>query len=304
MEYTRTSGQEFLIPHQQCRELRDRKILVEVNSRDRNIRAYPTSQHFRWRFQRPLKDVKSARICGGTIPTRIYNVNEPWNSFTLLEGTTKFKVTLNPGRYTLSSLAIEIGSQINSLSGITNQYSVIFSPTSDQMTITRDVGTASFSFLFATGDFVDLYDNNNTLMEINSPAKLMGFLKADYSDNGTGKITSPNAAELDFLFNRLYLYINSDNNQDLFTVERSVGRDAPFAIIYMDEISLPYKFFDKVTYEPTFISAPAPLARISTLDVEIRDEFNRIVDLNGRDFTILIEFTVSEELGTGNLFVQ
>jgi hypothetical protein len=298
MEYSRTSGQEFLIPHQDIRQIRDRKILVEVNSRDRNVRVNPNPQQFRWRFQRPLKDIKSARICGGTVPTRIYNVNTPWNSFTLLEGTIKYKVTLNPGRYTLSSLAIEIGSRINALSGITNQYSVLFSPTSDQMTMTRDVGTASFSLLFATGDFVDLYDSNNSLIEINTPAKLMGFLKADYSDGGTGKITSPNAAELDFLFNRIYLYINSDNNQDMSTIERSVGRDAPFAILYMDENHMAYKFFDKTTYEPTYVSYPAPVTRMTTLDVELRDEFNRVVDLNGRDFTVLIEFTVNEEIGS------
>ncbi len=298
MEYSRTSGQEFLIPHQDIRQIRDRKILVEVNSRDRNVRVNPNPQQFRWRFQRPLKDIKSARICGGTVPTRIYNVNTPWNSFTLLEGTIKYKVTHNPGRYTLSSLAIEIGSRINALSGITNQYSVLFSPTSDQMTMTRDVGTASFSLLFATGDFVDLYDSNNSLIEINTPAKLMGFLKADYSDGGTGKITSPNAAELDFLFNRIYLYINSDNNQDMSTIERSVGRDAPFAILYMDENHMAYKFFDKTTYEPTYVSYPAPVTRMTTLDVELRDEFNRVVDLNGRDFTVLIEFTVNEEIGS------
>ncbi len=297
MDLPRSSGQEVFIPHQTFREPRERKILVEVNSRDRNTRAYPYPQQFRWRFQRPLKDVKAVTLCGGNVPTRIYNVNVPWNQFTLLEGSTRFNIALNAGRYTLSSLAIEIGSRINATSGIANQYSVLFSPTSDQMTITRDVGTASFSFLFATGDYTDTYDSNNTLVMINTPAKLLGFGKADYSDGGTGKITSPYAAELDFLVNRLYLYINADNNQDINTIERSVGRDAPFAIIYMDENNQSYKFFDKVTYEPVYISAPAPVSRMTTLNVELRDEFNRLIDLNGRDFTVLLEFTIQDEIG-------
>jgi hypothetical protein len=297
MDFPKVSGQEVLIPHQMFREPRERKILVEVNSRDRNTRAYPYPQQFRWRFQRPLKDVKSVTICGGNVPTRIYNVNVPWNQFTLLEGGTRFTITLNPGRYTLSSLAIELGSRINTTVGIANQYSCLFSPTSDQMTLTRDVGTASFSLLFATGDYTDTYDSNNTLTMINTPAKLMGFVRADYSDGGTGKITSPYAAELDFLVNRLYLYINADNNQDINTIERSVGRDAPFAIVYMNQNNQAYKFFDTTTYEPVYISAPAPVSRMTTLNVELRDEFNRLIDLNGRDFTVLLEFVCQEEIG-------
>jgi len=297
MEFPRSSGQEILTPHQMFREPRERKILVEVNSRDRNTRTYPYPQQFRWRFQRPLKDVKCITICGGTVPTRLWNINVPWNQFTLLEGSTRFTVTLEPGRYTKDQFATEIGANINALVGIANQYSVAFSPTTDQLTLTRDVGTASFSLLFNTGDYTDIYDNNNSLVMINTPAKMMGFAKADYSDGGTGKITSPYAAELDFLVNRVYLYINADNNQDINTIERSVGRDAPFAIIYMDENNQAYKYFDKVTYEPTYISAPAPVSRMTTLNVELRDEFNRLIDLNGRDFTVLLEFTVQEEIG-------
>jgi hypothetical protein len=297
MELPRSSGQDICIPHQMFREARERKILVEVNSRDRNTRAYPYPQQFRWRFQRPLKDVKSITLCGGNIPTRIYNINIPWNQFTLLEGSTRFTITLNPGRYTLSSLSIELGSRINSTVGIVNQYSVLISPTSDQLTITRDVGVATFSLLFATGDYVDTYDSNHSLVMLNTPAKLMGFGRADYSDGGTGAITSPFASELDFVVNRLYVYINADNNQDIHTVERSVGRDAPFAIVYMNENTQAYKFFDKVTYPFSYSSAPAPITRMTTLNIDLRDEFNRLIDLNGRDFTILLEFTIQDEIG-------
>lgn len=293
----RSSGQEIITPHQLFREARERKILVEVNSRDRNTRTYPYPQQFRWRFQRPLKDIKSATMRGGTIPTRLWNINVPWNQFTLLEGSTRYNVTLEPGRYTKNSFATELGSKINALSGITNQYSVAFSPTTDQMTLTRDVGAATFSLLFNTGDYTDTYDSNNSLVMINTPAKMMGFGKADYSDGGIGKITSPFATEIDFLVNRVYLYINADNNQDINTIERSVGRDAPFAILYMDDNTNSYKYFDKVIYEPTFISAPAPVSRMTTLNVELRDEFNRLIDLNGRDFTVLLEFTTQEEIG-------
>jgi len=35
---------------------------------------------------------------------------------------------------------------------------------------------------------------------------------------------------------------------------------------------------------------------MTTLDISLRDEFNRVIDLNGRDFTLLLEMVVSEEL--------
>jgi hypothetical protein len=35
---------------------------------------------------------------------------------------------------------------------------------------------------------------------------------------------------------------------------------------------------------------------MTTLDISLRDEFNRVINLNGRDFTLLLELVVSEEL--------
>jgi hypothetical protein len=126
---------------------------------------------------------------------------------------------------------------------------------------------------------------------INSPAKLFGFRFNDYSDSGTGSITGPNVVDLDFLYTRIYLYINNDNTQDLNTIERSVGRQQPHAIIYFDQVKNNYKFLNKETFEPLYSAFPAPIARVNNLDISMRDEFDRIVDFNGRDFTILLEVT-------------
>jgi hypothetical protein len=136
---------------------------------------------------------------------------------------------------------------------------------------------------------VDHYDQDNTLQKINTPAKLFGFGRDDYSNGSGSTITAPNVVDLDFLLNRCYLYINHDNTQDLNTIERSIGRQQPHAIIYFDELRNNYKFFNKETYEPLYCSYPAPISRISTLDISFEDEFNSIVDFNGRDFSLLLE---------------
>jgi hypothetical protein len=156
------------------------------------------------------------------------------------------------------------------------------------LTLQRTAGVADFAFLFLTGDYIDFYDQNNTLQKINSPAKLFGFGRADYTNTGA-TLLAPNVVDLEFVLNRAYLYINHDNTQDLNTIERSVGRQQPHAIVYFDELRNNYKFLNKETFEPLYLSYPAPIARMATLEIAIRDEFDRCVDLNGRDFTLLLE---------------
>jgi len=229
----KTSAQELMIPkkYKTPAPPRERSLLVEVNSRDRNVRSYPKPGQFRWRFQRPMKDVKSIQLVGGTIPTRIYNINTGWNQFTFRQGSVLYTVTLTPGRYTMTTLASELQTQLNAIAPIGNQYTAIFSSTTDQLEVTRISGSDTFAFLFSSGVYVDQYDLNSVLVMMNSPAQILGFLTADYSSDSGSVITSPNAAQVDFLMNRVYLHINGDNAQDIHTIERSVGRDGPFSIV-------------------------------------------------------------------------
>jgi hypothetical protein len=263
-------------------------ILLEMNSRDRNIVQYPNPSEFRFRLFRPLKDIVKIQVAGGTVPAPLYNVNTGWNQFTFQEGSRKWNVTIPPGRYTNDTLSTTLASSLNTLSGVTNTYTVSIAPITGVLTLQRTAGVADFAFLLLTGDYIDFYDQNNTLQKINSPAKLFGFGRADYANVGSS-ITAPFVVDLEFLLNRAYLYINHDNTQDLNTIERSVGRQQPHAIVYFDELRNNYKFLNKETFEPLYLSYPAPIARMATLEIAIRDEFDRCVDLNGRDFTLLLE---------------
>ena len=287
----KSSGQQVTIAYPKRSERREVTQLIEINSRDRNLVQFPNASEFRWRLYRPLKDIVKIQIAGGTIPGCLYNLNTGWNQFTFQEGTTKWNVTIPPGRYTYETLCTALAATLNSLSGATNTYTVSINATTGVFTLTRASGAASFAFLFVTGDHVDFYDQNNTLQKINTPAKLFGFGRADYSNSGA-TITAPNVVDLEFLLNRCYIYINHDNTQDLNTVERSVGRQQPHAIVYFDELRNNYKFLNKETFEPLYTAWPAAISRIATLDISIRDEFDRCVDFNGRDFTLLLEVVV------------
>jgi hypothetical protein len=283
-----SSGQQVTIAYPKRSERREVTLLLEINSRDRNIVQYPNPSEFRFRLYRPLKDIVKLQLAGGTVPGCLYNLNTGWNQFTFQEGTQKWNITIPPGRYTYETLCSTLASSLNTLSGSTNTYSVTINATTGVLVLQRTAGVSSFAFLFATGDFVDFYDQHNTLQKINSPAKFLGFGRGDYSSSGAS-IPAPSVVDLEFLLNRAYLYINHDNTQDLNTIERSVGRQQPHAIIYFDELRNNYKFLNKETFEPLYSSYPAPIARMATLDVSLRDEFDRCIDLNGRDFTLLLE---------------
>jgi len=295
-ENQRASGQNILLPSTGKGRIR-RSVLLEVNSRDRNIRSYPTATEFRWKLFRPLKDVLSIQIVGGTVPTRFFNIDSGWNKFTFFELSTHYTITLTPGCYTTAQMVSELAARFNDISGTTtNKYTFSISPVTDCITMTRTTSNKNFSLLFGSGDYVDLYDNNSLNM-MNSPAKMLGFASADYSNNPfadlSGTIVSPFAADANFLTNRMYLYVNQENNQDIATIERSVGKKSPYSIIYMDQTS-PYKTFTQENFEPVFTATPAPIARLTTLTISLRDEFDRILNFNGRDFTLLLEIVYLE----------
>jgi hypothetical protein len=283
-----SSGQQVTIAYPKRSERRETTVLLEINSRDRNLVQYPNPSEFRFRLFRPLKDIVKIQIAGGTIPGCFYNINEGWNVFTFQEATQKWNVKIPPGHYGYQELCTVLANLLNALPGITNTYAVDISALSGKMTFRRTAGGATYALLFQTGDFVDFYDQNNTLQKINTPAKLFGFGREDYTNVGAA-ILSQYVVDLDFLLNRCYVYINHDNTQDLNTVERSVGRQQPHAIVYFDDLRCNYKFLNKETFEPLYSSYPAPISRIAAFEIALRDEFDRCLDLNGRDFTLLLE---------------
>jgi len=292
-EGVRSSGQDILLPPR-SQERKKRSLLVEINSRDRNMGSWPSPSQFRWTFQRPLKDVQSIQLVGGTLPTGNFNLDSGFNAFSFREGITRYAVTLTPGLYTDALLASQLQTTLNALPGISNTYTVTLSPLTNQLIITRATGLTVFYLLFVSGDFKDTFDKYAVLQTINTPRKMMGFLNMDYQCNSAGVITSPCAVDTAFLLNRIYLFINQDNNQDLGTIERSAGRNNPHSILYMDMNEYPYKTFTRDTFEPLFRSSPAPISRMTTLDIALRDEFDRLINTNNRDVTLLFEITYLE----------
>lgn len=291
---TTSSGQHVLMPNRLPADRNHQIILVEATSRDRNYNNQIATNPLRFQFQRPLKDVRSVELISGTIPAQPYNINSHNNMFTFQEGAQSWKVTIPPGFYTASYLKDTLATLIAGLAGLANTYTLAIDTKTAQLTITRDTGSASFAFLFTSTPKPDLVDHSDGFfLQQNTPATLLGFDLNDYYDTA-GILTSPFPMDVYSSINRIYLFINLDNTQNLGCIERGSGRRSPFAIIYLDEQTNGYKYLNKDTLTPASYSLPQPYSRLQNLNLEFRDEWYRLINFNGKDFSLLLQITVLE----------
>jgi hypothetical protein len=251
--------------------------------------------------------VLSIELVNGSIPAYVYNIQPAWGSFTFYEALVPFvgpavtaTITLTPGFYTEAALITELQTRLNSTTALRNTYSVTQNPNTRKITVTSN-GVTSFKFLFYSGQYKDEYDLNTlAVMSINCPARLLGFGYEDYSsgtDYSKGKpvpAATPNTLvavlpmDLENFLNRVYLHIESDG-KNLDCMEQSAGRQDCFHIFFIAPGQYDYRLLDKETDRSIFTSSPAPLARMSNLEISIRDEFGRYMDLNFRELNLVFE---------------
>jgi len=283
-----TSGQQVLLSEGSRKRVL-RKTTVLVNSRDRQILSYPNTNNFRFVFRRPLKEIVSIEMVNGSIPGLIYTINTGWNTFTFQEGTRLVTVALTPGLYNPTTLATELQTRLNS-AGLTNTYTALVNPVTQRLTLTG-VGGARFSLLFYSGTPHDEFDMNGVhILQVNTPARFLGFGFNDYTDT-SGQIVSPVATDTENFLNRIYLHINAESTTELNRMEVGAGGRDCFHIFFASPGSANYIFLNKETETPKYVASPAPLARLSFLDISIRDEFFRPLDLQNRDVNLIFEIT-------------
>jgi hypothetical protein len=290
-DITQTSGQAVLMKERPLASRKQKTILLELNSRDRNYLNLVKSNPFQYTLASPIKDIRSIELIGGTIPARPMNINSSNNKFTFIESGFPRTIEIPTGYYSdeafIEALAVL-------LSTISESEYVITKSSLGNMVIMQSGLSQPFELIFFLTDTPDVIDPvNGALLEQKTPALLMGFDMSDYLSID-GAIVSPHPMNLHANLTRLYLYMNVQNSLDLSCISRGAGRRSPFAIIYMDTDVNGYKFLNKETFSPISYSLPQPIGRLTTIQVEFRDEFFQVVDFNGKDFTLLLECTVLE----------
>jgi hypothetical protein len=288
-----TSGQEVLLPDSSRKQRKSLKITVEVNSIDRSrISSYFTN-NFRWDFRRPLKDITSIELVSGSIPADLYNVTTEWNTFVFGEASSTTQIlSLTPGQYTQTTLASELERVLNTYGG-SNTYTVSYSDITKKITITGS--STNFTFFFRSGQLHTDQVNSTTgaIESINCPAVLFGFDRAN-TTSASNVLVPPYRVDTNYCIKRLYLYVNADNSKELSRVELGSGRKDCFHVLYLSDTSNNYYNLTWDTYMPIYYSTPAPISRMSSLTISIRDEFFRLVDLGNHEYSLVFEITTLE----------
>jgi hypothetical protein len=117
---------------------------------------------------------------------------------------------------------------------------------------------------------------------------MLGFVTQDYSDI-TGTIIAPNSVDSAWFLNKVFLHINVDTALELNRIEVARGAHDPYAVIYLDSIKDGVKYLNKETDYPLLEFSPAPLSRLSLLEISLRDEFYNLLDTQNKEFTLLFE---------------
>ena len=287
---TETSAQALLLKERPLSSRKPRTLLLEVNSRDRNYTNVVKANPFQYTLQTPIKDIRSIELVGATIPAKPMNVTPNNNRFTIREGHLFREIVIPVGYYTEDALIAELPVALSIDSKHT--YSVRRSALG-KLVFIQDSGE-DFEFLFFSAQRPDIFDpTTGALIELRTPALLLGFDSSDYVGE-RGALVAPHPLDLSTHLTRLYLYLNVQNSLDLSCISRGSGRRAPYAIIYLDTNTNGYKFLNKETFSPISFSLPQPISRLTSIQVDFRDEFYQSVDFNGKDFTLLFECTVLE----------
>jgi hypothetical protein len=77
-------------------------------------------------------------------------------------------------------------------------------------------------------------------------------------------------------------------------MEMGAGREDCFHMFFIGQtqsVQLNYLTLDRNTDYSKYESIPAPIARISNLQISLRDEFNSPMDLNQRELSLVFEIT-------------
>jgi hypothetical protein len=285
-----SSGQHVLMKDQTKIKKALRRTKIVVNSRDRNIIKYPDSNAFRFKLRRPLTNVLSIELVSGCIPGFFFNINVGWNTFTFVEGSNYSKITLTPGLYTDSTLLVELQTQLNAIPNKRNTYTVTQNSITKRMQI-QSTNVISYKLLFSTGLAKDQIDLNLvSIVSMNTPSRLLGFGLQDYTSDGNGLLRSVLPMDINNFLNRVYLHLESDG-RNLSLMEVGAGKQDCFHVFYLIPGEKDYVFLDKDIDHSIFESSPAPIARMTTLEVSLRDEFNRPLDINRRDYSLIFEIT-------------
>ena len=237
------------------------KTTVIIDSSQRDTLDVSNSK-WTYKSQSPFLNVKSIKLIGCIIPNSQYLINDNNKTLTIEASSTDYTFTLTKGFYTPSTLATELQTQLN-----TNSFSSTF-------TVSQSSTTNKFRIQSTIS--VILKFSQNT-----SSGKILGFGSSNTSS--TMDITGTNIYDLSGT--RYYkLRIPETNN----FIDSNINKINESFIIPNNVNSGEYNYITENTNIINEIENRQN--RIDKLTIELFDDENNYVDLNGIDYILF--FTI------------
>lgn len=238
-----------------------------IDSKDRENYLSTSSSNFRIDLANPINGrVVAYGLKSAIIPKSTYNIPAVRNTFTFNDGISTFTITVPAGNYTMTDLLSTVESLLNALGP--NTYTLTYNSTSGKVNFTSG---ASFTI--------------NPSLDASQGSVLykLGF-NPGVSYTGTN-VTAPNVADISGIkaayikIKQLTQYMRNTTNSVL---NFKVDLNCPFGSIIF--------FADEGRYHQYFNSNKDNIGQIGFLDVTLVDEYGTQIDLNGRDWSFVIQF--------------
>lgn len=273
-----------------------KKKYVNIDTRFTDDYIYPRTnfnQISAYTFTLPEKinEVKSIYVSSFEIPMSYYNISSSFGNsfFTLIDGFgTKKVVQLPDANYTdLSAVSMAIQTSLNSLAV---DISVNISPTTSYTTFVN--GSTSYEIDFNT----DICGNSDKYNFRSKLGWLLGFRDPSFSLATSTTYVSPSATNMNPI-RYLYLVVdefsNSFPNSFISPMNNYIMNKKILARLCIDTRTFPYGTVIHGNKEASFLVSDKRHYQgkvdIQRLSVQLVNEFGIPVNLNGLDFSFVLE---------------
>lgn len=250
------------------------RTTVHVDSRDRDFDRDPTSSQFTVKLPEALKNVASSVLVSAEIPLSYYVFSAARQNTSLtvsLNGSSK-TITVADGNYSLATMQSALKSALDAAFGAA--FTVTISPITMKCTIAA-TGTVAVDATAAT---------RRTEWGL---GYYLGF-KGGVVTSGTDSVTGDYVAMLN-PENYLLIDIEELNGVSQCAMYATGGAGKKtFAKVPLNGDSYQYNYYDKTL---TYVELRPQLTRLDRVRVSLRYHDGTLVDLNGADWSMSLEFS-------------
>lgn len=256
------------------------RTTVHLDSRDRDYDLYPSSSEFVIELPETLRNVSSSVMVTAELPLSYYVFSAARNNTSLtvtINGVTH-TVTIPDGNYTTTTMAAALKTALETAFAGTT-VAVSFDAASMRCSIAVDGATVAVDTTAAAA-------GKRTEWGLGF---YLGFPRGVVTSgaSGSGSVTGTSVASMN-PENYLLIDIEELNGLSQSAMYASGGGGKKtFAKVPLNGDSYQYNFYDKVA---TYVEVRPQLTKLDRLRMSVRFHDGSLVDLNGADWSMSIEF--------------